>query len=520
MAGQLTFSTSRDTESPNFFLITLSDKDDHYCYGGNARYNCVWDNKTGWSYSENFCIYELDPGCYHYTISAGSEWTFVFGSVEIGRNENRKLNFSLERIFNRKAMGLCAADSHVHSWRGRQVDDFETIFKAGGIDFAGIQYWGLYSDRESVELPPAKNPFKIGNTWVSTDEEIEMDSPWCDYEDSSIIGLKEKIPDIRSGIGYRMNSRFYQVARKKNCRLIIYQSPTWSQFPVDVVLGYVDSVNICDNFFSLRQPNNGPWEYTCFGAEDIKQKKPFGIAHFVFERYYLFLNAGFQIAVSGGSAYPTGGGGGPVGMNRFYVYDHNDDNPDSFYNAWKEGRTFATNGPLILAEVDGNPPSSRPITQKKREARLSVQIYSNKPIKRIEWIGDGNVIAGKYIESKICPQNIIWEAKLDLRRYHWVAARCFGESERIFFSKGGKVSPPFLTAHTSPFYMESFGSNCEVRKEAIFEIVQHFEWMQAVVQGQVSSPFATRFRKVSLLSNREKDEIIETIHDARSVFRQ
>jgi hypothetical protein len=518
MPGQLTFSIPPDAERPNFFLITLSDNNDNYYYSHNSKYHCIWDNITNWSYSNNSCTYELSPGQYHYTISAGPEWTFVFGSVEITREEHLTVSFSMQRIVDRTKIGLCSGDNHVHSWRGRQKDDFETIFAAGAIDFVGIQYWGLYSDRESIETPPAKSPFKIGNTWVSTDEEIEMDSPWCDFEDSSIIGLPDKISDIRSGIGYRMNCHFYQLAREKGCKMIIYQSPLWSQFPIDVALGLVDSVNICDNFFSLRQPAKAPWEYTCFRPEDCKQKEQFGIALRIFEKYYRILNAGFKLAVSGGSAYPTGGGGGPVGMNRFYVYDDNQNNPETFYDAWKEGRTFATNGPLLLARIDGNPPSSNTITLKTRETRLSVQIYSNKPIKRIQWVGDGTVIAEKRIEKKVCPQNLRWEVKLDMGGYHWVAARCFGESERIFFSTGGKVSPPFLSAHTSPFYMESFGADCEIRQRAISEIVQQFDWMQSVVEGRTSSPFATRFRKTPPLNKRERNEIMETINKARSVF--
>jgi hypothetical protein len=66
--------------------------------------------------------------------------------------------------------------------------------------------------------------------------------------------------------------------------------------------------------------------------------------------------------------------------------------------------------------------------------------------------------------------------------------------------------------------MESFGADCEIKKRAISEIVQHFEWMQLVVEGRITSPYATRFRKVPPLSKREKDDVIEIIDRARSVF--
>ena len=97
------------------------------------------------------------------------------------------------------------------------------------------------------------------------------------WEDTTIVGLREMLPNLRRDLAYRMNAVFYREARKRGCPMIVYQAPTWAQFPVDVALGLVDGVSLCDNFFSIARPTTGPWTYTYLDHRSDFQKKRYGL---------------------------------------------------------------------------------------------------------------------------------------------------------------------------------------------------------------------------------------------------
>jgi hypothetical protein len=386
------------------------------------------------------------------------------------------------------------------------------------VDFCGIQFFGSYTDHQANNIPPQSRMFQDGKTWISTDQEIEMHSPWGPWEDATVMGLEGKLPDVRMGIGYVMNRQFFVEARKRGCSMIVYQAPTWAQFPVDLALGLVDSVNVCDNYFSIKRSFKSQWDYPYFPQNHPFQGQPNGIALWIFDNYYRAINAGFVLPVSGGSAFPTGGGGGPIGMSRFYVNTDFSRTPDSLYSCWRQGKTFATNGPLLFASVNGFGPCAEPLTNIRGKSRLTIDLVSNRPVNTLEWIADGEAVASKSLTGMDCLKTR-WETDLDLSKYQWVAARCFGQSERTLFPTGGQVSPPFLTAHTSPMYLPLFREMTPARHRAQESFLAHFRWMESVAKGDVKTEFDQEQRfKVNPLSGHELNLILENIHEATIVL--
>ena len=214
-----------------------------------------------------------------------------------------------------------------------------------------------------------------------------------------------------------------------------------------------------------------------------------------------------------------GGGGGHVGMNRFYVYMDDRQSYEQYFTRWREGNTFATNGPLLLATVDDrNPSIINRISLPNGKSQLKISYFSNRPIKLLEWIADGEMIASKKISSKDWHQKGVWEVELNLKAFRWLTARCFGESERTLFSQAGRVSPPFLTAHTSPFILENFNQVSGARKESVQFFLKHIDWMQAVIEGKTQAPFATYSYWGKPLGSKEKEEIFQTLAAARKVY--
>lgn len=75
------------------------------------------------------------------------------------------------------------------------------------------------------------------------------------------------------------------------------------------------------------------------------------------DRYYPFLNLGYRLTASAGSDVPYGG---VVGVTRVYVYTGQDRtfDVDEWFAAFRSGRTFVTNGPMIDFRVDEQLPGS------------------------------------------------------------------------------------------------------------------------------------------------------------------
>src|SRR5713226_8944651 len=106
--------------------------------------------------------------------------------------------------------------------------------------------------------------------------------------------------------------------------------PLTNELPVDVALGKVDYMEIVG--FSDHRSTAGVW--------------------------YRLLNLGFRIPAAGGTDamanYATLRG--PVGLNRVYASVANGAlRSDAWLDALRQGRTFATNGPLLDFSVAGNP---------------------------------------------------------------------------------------------------------------------------------------------------------------------
>ncbi len=72
----------------------------------------------------------------------------------------------------------------------------------------------------------------------------------------------------------------------------------------------------------------------------------------VTNNWYPFLNLGFKLNPSAGSDFPYFGPSLP-GVERYYVELGGPFDPDAWYAAFKAGRVFVTNGPLLDFTING-----------------------------------------------------------------------------------------------------------------------------------------------------------------------
>jgi hypothetical protein len=176
--------------------------------------------------------------------------------------------------------------------------------------------------------------------------------------------------------------------------------------------------------------------------------------------YYTLLDCGFRLRPSAGTAngvHPV-----PLGFGRVYV-----ECPRGFsYGAWlrglNEGRSFATTGPMLFAELDGRPPGARVTLKPGKVRRVEVAgvVISDEPVTAIEIIINGDV-AHRLLPGPRMNRDKDHEAKfqqvVELTGSSWIAVRCWEPRA------GGRIQ----FAHTAPWFFDVPDAPLQPRRDEI-----------------------------------------------------
>ena len=165
--------------------------------------------------------------------------------------------------------------------------------------------------------------------------------------------------------------------------------------------------------------------------------------------WYRFLNLGIPVAPSAGTDvmtnfYRTMA----VGTARVYARVEGAPNWPAYLNAWREGRSFVTNGPLLEFEVEGRGPGD---VVDAGPRSWTATVASAVPVERIEVVVNGEVVWED--DGLDAPGVRTLSGSVELPSGGWVALRALG----------GDVRWPAMDvlpfAHTGPTWIESVGSS-------------------------------------------------------------
>ncbi|PYR60089.1 MAG: hypothetical protein DMF85_06130 [Acidobacteria bacterium] len=113
--------------------------------------------------------------------------------------------------------------------------------------------------------------------------------------------------------------------------------------------------------------------------------------------WYRLLNCGFRIPAGAGTDAMANFASlrGPVGLNRVFVQTGTDATHEGWLKGIRDGRTFATNGPLVQFSLDGRGPGSEiRLPRGAHELKMRAAVASIVPIDHLEVVANGDVIAG------------------------------------------------------------------------------------------------------------------------------
>jgi hypothetical protein len=152
------------------------------------------------------------------------------------------------------------------------------------------------------------------------------------------------------------------------------------------------------------------------------------------------LNSGLRLPPSAGSA--SGVLPNPVGYNRVYVHLDEPFTYDAWFRGLSRGRSFVTNGPLLLATADGQDPGATFKLQsgESRTLHINIQLTSQDPVSKLELIRNGNVAQTIKCSGELTQRHAI---ELSVAEPGWFLVRAIAD-----------VKNTFRFAATAPWFVE------------------------------------------------------------------
>jgi Tol biopolymer transport system component len=247
-----------------------------------------------------------------------------------------------------------------------------------------------------------------------------------------------------------------------------------NELPIDVALGKVDYMEILG--FSDHRVTAAVW--------------------------YRLLNLGFRIPAAGGTDAMANFASlrGPVGMNRVYarVADGAVD-PDAWLTALKQGRSFATNGPLLGFSLGGAQIGDvLKLPGNQARVKFSVRLRSIVAVEHLELVCNGRVLRSFVTGPAL--DHAEFSGAIPVSRSGWCVVRASSDGARY------PVLDNYVYATTSPIYLDVAGRPPRSPEDARYFVT----WVDRVTEAVSAYP--------DWNNAAEKQHVIEKLAAAKAVF--
>ncbi|MHC4226219.1 MAG: CehA/McbA family metallohydrolase [Planctomycetota bacterium] len=420
---------------------------------------------------------ELPVGPVSIRVERGLEYKPIKDTIIVAAGQRVRRRIELHRWINVREHGYVSGENHVHV----PTEKLDAMLASDDLDFGtSLSWWN--TPRFDVPADSHwQHDLKVADHVIPTSVfDAEVEHEWGAVY---LVGLKEPV-SIPSG-GGRSNLPFVKSAHAQGA-LVCYQAGWSREVLVDALLGYVDVVNVCNNNFQRHRFQPRRRYSNLLEVEGFPEypNTAEGMLQMNCETYYRLLNCSLRLAAGAGSA--IGAKSTPVGYNRAYVRAGDNPSLTEFLQAWREGRNFVTNGPMIfLSTEDGQRPGDTiDLPPEGGKVTLHVRAASDQPLRSLEIVANGRVkaradLAGSQRESELT-------FSLDVEEGTWVAARCTDEDRLLsdeeldLYAQPGRLpcEPTRLRfAHTSPVYITVGGKKPRVKTsvEEAREMLDAFE---------------------------------------------
>lgn len=428
----------------------------------------------------------VPPGKVRILIERGLEYRPFSEEISVEAGQTVQRRVQLERWIDMNARGWYSGDLHVH----RPPADMPLLLRADDLNVAPVlTFW----NKTAAAVAP---PYLVEGR-----DEGAPQRPRCFHilaqEDEraggAILLFNLAKPILLEGVTRDYPSGFaYHEAALGQKAFVEVEKPFWWEAPVHVALGRVDSIGlVCNHFQRMQLMDNEAWGRP---RDRAAYAGPQGFARNVMDLYYRYLNMGYQIAASAGSA--TGVLANPLGQNRAYLplerFSY-----EGWFAAMREGRNFVTNGPMLFATVSGKPIGTRfEAPAGPFEATVEFEVLGRDPLEKAEIVVGGEV-AASFTPPADNPRRIAARRTFSIGRSTWIAVRAFEPVQ-------GSV---LRFAHSSPFYVTIGGARPSDPQAARFYV----QWLDELIR-------ATEKKQAAAGSPAPFEPVLTTYRRARAVY--
>ncbi len=376
-------------------------------------------------------IYEatVPIGTYELVASKGPEYRIYETKLEIKEGQTTNTMITIKRYIDQPSRGWYSGDDHLHLMRTKVED---------------TAVWG-YVAAEDVHVG---NLLEMGNIVTTHFRQPAWGKASRFLRDGHMIVSGQEGPRTIQR-GHTIHHNLQRPIRQ----------------PVDKYFQYHE-------VFEESHRQGGVSGYAHYGRSfngrrGLVLDVPFNLVDFVevlqggrliTDNWYPFLNLGFKINPGAGSDFPYFGPSLP-GAERYYVMLEGSFDADAWYAAFRAGKVFVTNGPLLDFTINGHGMGSEVRVARGTRLEISALAQLNPDmgdLDRIELVSHGEVV-------KTIPGNDDDQVKLEevliANESMWLAVRAFGEHEvpehrwGYLTSSTGAIEHYGALAHTAPIYV-------------------------------------------------------------------
>ena len=391
---------------------------------------------------------DLPPGEATLEVVKGFEYQPVSQAVSIAPGASGTAEIRLQKPFDLRRQGWFSGDTHVHP----NVYDDHLMRPADVL---------LIAKAEDLNLPQLLNSNDVSSH--INDRQYFQGRPHHLSEGNYILYWNQEMRagDVNNHVGYLGLKALVQpayvgwprtlfsfdyppnyqmgLAAKAQGAVVTYVHPGLpSQYPVDIALGAADTIDV-----------------VCQRNEEVNT-----------EHWYQLLNCGFQCPISAGTdSFLNTPYHLTAGAGRVYVRAGSPLTYEGWLQAYREGRSFATNGPLLKFQVNGKGAGEEIRWEAgSQQLEIEAEAVSHVPMTRMDVVINGQVAASQEAEGD--GKLIRLSRVLEISDSSWVAVRVYGDPHKLI------PNDTALYAHSSPVYCYRGDRTIALRKSAAFFIRQ------------------------------------------------
>lgn len=442
---------------------------------------------------------EVPAGTYSVSAMKGFEHRIARETVNVVVGRTATAELALKRAPGLGISGWISGDHHTHLFRhGSSLypminfDDVLSVARGEGLDY--LPFMGV--DTGWLHEPESDH----GELLVQSTHELTRDF-WGHICPIGISGLP-RLED--RGNAFPMNMDWIKAVRDQG-GAVAYAHPYGPlrkgeefaaleslqagliarEFPIDVAMGLPCTIDIL-----AKEDARGEF--------DLKRRD-----------YMRLLNLGFRTGVSGSTDFHLDQGREPIGGFRTYVYA-----PQRTWTgiatAFNEGRTFASNGPLIDLRVAGRISGETIELDSPGSVQVKVVAGSLWGVDSVEiWRNGALTRAIKAREGRVQA-----EFPIEVEQSGWLLAIAKGRAvPEVMTTPEGKPCVNGQFAMTSPVYIQVTTHPVPPDPDS----AQYFlDWIDAVQRG-----FETACEQaVDALTDDLRQRVLERLESARAEFRK